>query len=84
MKTRIEKDSMGEIPVPADRYYGAQTQRSIENFRIGNDRFPRELIRAFGILPANRRDHQEGDQRNGKPSGGTLFAIFHTVPGFPT
>ncbi len=41
---------MGEISVPQDRYYGAQTQRSIENFRIGKDRFPRELIRAFGIL----------------------------------
>jgi fumarate hydratase class II len=50
MKTRIEKDTMGEISVPQDRYYGAQTQRSIENFRIGQDRFPRELIRAFGIL----------------------------------
>ncbi len=50
MKTRIEKDTMGEISVPQDRYYGAQTQRSIENFRIGKDRFPRELIRAFGIL----------------------------------
>ena len=41
---------MGEVSVPQDRYYGAQTQRSIENFRIGKDRFPRELIRAFGIL----------------------------------
>ena len=50
MKTRTEKDTMGEISVPQDRYYGAQTQRSIENFRIGKDRFPRELIRAFGIL----------------------------------
>ena len=50
MKSRTERDTMGEISVPADRYYGAQTQRSIENFRIGDSRFPRELIRAFGIL----------------------------------
>jgi len=50
MKTRTEKDSIGEIQVPADRYYGAQTQRSVENFKIGDERFPRELIRAYGIL----------------------------------
>jgi len=49
MKWRIEKDSMGEIPVPADRYWGAQTQRSIENFRIGPaGSMPREVINAFG------------------------------------
>src|SRR3954470_18606324 len=47
---RIEKDSMGEIAVPAERLWGAQTQRSIENFRIGGDRFPREMIRALGVL----------------------------------
>lgn len=41
---------MGEILVPADKYWGAQTQRSTENFRIGGDRFPREMIRALGIL----------------------------------
>lgn len=50
MKYRIEKDSMGEINVPADRYWGAQTQRSLEHFKIGGDRFPREMIRALGIL----------------------------------
>jgi fumarate hydratase class II len=47
---RTETDSMGEIEVPADRYYGAQTARSLQNFRIGGDRFPREVIRALGIL----------------------------------
>jgi fumarate hydratase, class II len=47
---RIEKDSMGEIKVPADSYWGAQTQRSLEHFKIGGDRFPREMIRALGIL----------------------------------
>ena len=50
MATRIEKDTMGEIAVRADRYWGAQTQRSLENFRIGETRFGRPLIRAFGIL----------------------------------
>ena len=50
MKVRIESDSMGEIEVPADRYWGAQTQRSLQNFRIGADRFPREMIRALGVV----------------------------------
>jgi fumarate hydratase, class II len=50
MRTRIETDTMGKIEVPADRYWGAQTQRSLRHFRIGGDRFPREMIRAFGIL----------------------------------
>jgi fumarate hydratase class II len=50
MRTRIETDTMGRIEVPADRYWGAQTQRSLQHFRIGGDRFPREMIRAFGIL----------------------------------
>uniref|UniRef100_A0A832DN05 Fumarate hydratase class II n=1 Tax=Ignavibacterium album TaxID=591197 RepID=A0A832DN05_9BACT len=50
MNYRIEKDTMGEIQVPSDKYYGAQTARSLMNFKIGGDRFPRELIRALGIL----------------------------------
>lgn len=50
MSVRIEKDTMGEIEVPSDRYWGAQTQRSLTNFKIGQDRFPREMIRALGIL----------------------------------
>jgi fumarate hydratase class II len=50
MKFRVERDSMGEINVPADRYWGAQTQRSLEHFKIGGDRFPREMVRALGIL----------------------------------
>src|SRR5919204_2582088 len=48
--TRTETDTMGAIEVPADRYWGAQTQRSLEHFRIGGERMPRELIRAFGLL----------------------------------
>ncbi|HEY0003753.1 MAG TPA: class II fumarate hydratase [Pyrinomonadaceae bacterium] len=49
-ETRVETDSMGEIEVAADRYYGAQTQRSLVHFNIGNDVMPREMIRALGIL----------------------------------
>ncbi len=47
---RIEKDTMGELQVPSDRYWGAQTQRSLQNFKIGADHFPREMIRGLGIL----------------------------------
>jgi fumarate hydratase, class II len=51
MQTRTEKDTMGTIEVPADKYWGAQTQRSIENFRIGEPAsMPKEVIRAFAIL----------------------------------
>ena len=46
---RVETDSFGEIDVPADRYWGAQTQRSIQNFRIGEERMPKPLVRALGI-----------------------------------
>src|SRR6266850_8100447 len=48
--TRVETDSMGEIEVPADKYWGAQTERSLLHFNIGHDVMPREMIRAFGIL----------------------------------
>jgi fumarate hydratase class II len=47
---RIESDSMGQVEVPADRYWGAQTQRSLQNFKIGGHRFGRPVIRAFGIV----------------------------------
>src|SRR3990170_4332188 len=52
MEYRIEKDTMGEVQVPATAYYGAQTQRSIENFKIAQDinRMPKEIIRAFAYL----------------------------------
>src|SRR5438874_1482698 len=48
--TRNETDSMGTVAVPADRYWGAQTQRSLHHFSIGEDRMPLEVVRAFGIL----------------------------------
>lgn len=47
---RVEKDTMGEMQVPADKYYGCQTARSIENFKIGHDKMPLEVVRAFGVL----------------------------------
>lgn len=50
MSVRIEKDTMGEIEVPNDRYYGAQSARSLIHFAIGTETFPREMIRALGIL----------------------------------
>ncbi len=50
VETRVETDSMGEIRVAVDRYWGAQTERSLLHFNIGNDVMPRELIRALGIL----------------------------------
>ena len=50
MEYRIERDSMGEVKVPVDKYYAAQTQRSYENFKIGTEKMPKEIIRAFAIL----------------------------------
>jgi fumarate hydratase class II len=62
MPMRTEVDSMGRLEVPADRYWGAQTARSLSNFRIGAERMPAEVIRAFGILKkaAARANHQLG------------------------
>ena len=48
--TRLEHDSMGQVSVPADKFWGAQTQRSLENFRIGAEKIPMEVIHAFGLL----------------------------------
>ncbi len=50
VKYRVERDSMGEVQVPADRYWAAQTQRSFSNFKIGTEKMPAEIIHAFGIL----------------------------------
>src|SRR5947209_4235283 len=49
-RTRVERDTMGEMQVPADAYYGAQTQRAVENFPISDLRFPRSFIQAMGII----------------------------------
>ena len=50
MSFRTESDSMGEIKVPSDKYYGAQTARSLENFKIGSEKMPPEIIRALGLI----------------------------------
>ena len=56
MGYRIEKDTMGEVRVPDDKYWAAQTERSFENFKIGVETMPREIIHAFGIpFPAVSR-----------------------------
>src|SRR5690625_4644428 len=47
---RTEKDTLGEIKVPADKFWGAQTQRSKQNFPIGNEEMPKEIIKGFAIL----------------------------------
>ena len=47
---RIEKDSMGEVKVPNEKYWGAQTERSFENFKIGIEKMPVEIVRAFALL----------------------------------
>ncbi len=53
-RVRVESDSMGQIDVPANHYWGAQTERSLHHFAIGDDRMPLELIRAFAILKKRR------------------------------
>jgi fumarate hydratase class II len=50
MQVRIEKDTMGQVEVPADKYWGAQTQRSKDNFKIGHDKMPLEIVHAFAYL----------------------------------
>ena len=50
MHTRIEHDTMGEVEVPAEAMWGAQTQRSLQNFKIGGERLPRPMIRAMGLV----------------------------------
>src|SRR5690625_5332667 len=50
MDYRIEKDTLGEVKVPSDKFWRAQTQRSLQNFPIGNEKMPKEIIEAFDIL----------------------------------
>ena len=72
MEYRIERDSMGEMRVPADRYWGAQTQRSFENFRIGTEKMPEEIIRAFAIL---KKAAAMANHRLGRLDGERLACI---------
>ena len=50
MQTRIEHDTMGDVEVPSEAMWGAQTQRSVQNFKIGNEHMPRPMIRAMGLV----------------------------------
>jgi len=68
-ETRIEKDSLGEVAVPASKLWGAQTQRSLEHFSIGTDLIPREMIASYAILKkaaanANHAGGRLDDQRH--------------------
>lgn len=62
MEYRMEHDTMGQVAVPADKLWGAQTQRSFENFPIGEEKMPADLITAFGVLKeaCARRQPQAG------------------------
>ena len=55
MDYRIERDTMGEVKVPADKYWGAQTERSRQNFKIGTDRMPLEVTYAFALKISSKR-----------------------------
>lgn len=68
MNYRIEKDSMGEIRVPSDKYWGAQTERSLENFKIGEEKMPREIIEALAYVKkaAALANHDLGKLEEGK------------------
>ena len=57
MDYRIERDSMGEMEVPADRYWGAQTQRSYQNFQIGTEKMPGEIVRGVVRIPEARTNY---------------------------
>lgn len=68
MDYRIEKDTLGEIKVPADKFWGAQTQRSKENFKIGIEKIPERMVKAFSILKrsAAKANHRLGNLENEK------------------
>ena len=82
LSTRTETDSFGPIEVPADRYWGAQTERSRQNFRIGQDRMPMPIIRALGIvkLAAAQTNRELGliDQRR---AGAIIRAAREVIDG---
>ena len=79
---RIETDTMGEVQVPADAYWGAQTQRSLENFRIGGERFPREFIAALGwIKKACALVNKDGGQLDAKIADAIAAAADEVIAG---
>ena len=62
----MEHDALGEVPVPADKLWGAQTQRSFQNFRIGHDRMPEQVIFAFAVLKKSGGACQPGAWQAGR------------------
>src|SRR5215470_15790430 len=80
--SRIERDSMGEVAVPAGALYGAQTQRAVENFPISNLRFPREFIRAIGLIKlASARTNMELGLIDKRIGGAIVAAAQEVVEG---
>ena len=82
MKTRTETDTMGAIDVPAERLWGAQTQRSLENFRIGGERLPLPLVRALGVIKrAAAEANRELGGLDGKLSDAIVSAAQEVIDG---
>ena len=82
MEYRKEKDSLGEINVPIEKYYGAQTQRSLENFKIGGEKFQRELIRSYGILKkAAAMTNQAAGKLDPKISNAIIESVSEVIDG---
>jgi fumarate hydratase class II len=76
---RIETDSMGAIEVPADRYWGAQTQRSLHHFSIGDDHMPKELSRAYGIVKKAAAEVNLADGRLPSHKAGAIISAADEV-----
>jgi fumarate hydratase class II len=76
---RIETDSMGAIEVPADRYWGAQTQRSLHHFSIGDDHMPKELSRAYGIIKKAAAEVNLADGRLPSHKAGAIITAANEV-----
>ena len=82
MEYRKEKDSLGEINVPIEKYYGAQTQRSLENFKIGGEKFQRELISSYGILKkAAAMTNQAAGKLDPKISNAIIESVSEVIDG---
>lgn len=93
MNYRIEKDTFGEIKVPADKFWGAQTQRSKENFKIGSEKMPKSIVKAFAILKRstaianNRLGNLDSEKQRLLPQfvmkflKANMMTIFHSLFG---
>ncbi|HEY1412376.1 MAG TPA: lyase family protein, partial [Rhodopila sp.] len=77
--SRSETDSMGAVEVPADRYWGAQTQRSLHHFSIGDDRMPKQLSRAYGIVKKAAAEVNLADGRLSPDIAGAIIAAADEV-----